>query len=104
MRATYITIAFVSVVLSISPLTIAQHTPIAQHTQGEDLIDGSVHPELIPDTTAYRLFLATFSGTDETHRKLQAALFDKMKLPIEDRPSMTSMLDDFGVHFQKVLD
>jgi len=77
---------------------------IAQQSTKQDLIDGSLHPELISDTTAYRLFFATYSGKDEAHRKLQSALFKVMQLPAQDCLVLTNTLDDFGVRFQKILD
>lgn len=97
MRTAYITVVCLAVTLV--PVAIAQH----QHS-AEKLIDGSVHPELISDTTAYRLFLATYAGTDDQHTKLQGALFHVLGLSREDQLVMTNTLSDFGIRFQHILD
>jgi hypothetical protein len=101
MRVQHVWAACVAVLLTLNLPAMAQH----QHpTQTETLIDGSHHPELISDTTAYRLFLATYAGTDDQHRKLQNVLFGAIGLLGQDRLVMTNALDDFNVRFKQMLE
>ena len=93
--------------ICLAALLTFKYSAVAQHQHqpsSEKLVDGSVHPELITDTTAYRLFLATYAGTDQQHRKLQGALFRKIGLSQDDQLVMRNTVDDFGVRFQHILD
>jgi hypothetical protein len=48
-------------VLSISTPTVCQETTEPHQHSQQSVIDGSVNPELIPDLTAYRLYLLSVS-------------------------------------------
>lgn len=45
-----------------APMPAAQSTSSSMNMNSTNMIDGSVHPELIPDSTAYRLWLVTVSN------------------------------------------
>jgi len=96
MRARHVAIGLLAI--TVLPIAIAQH-----HQAAEQPIDGSKHPELISDTTAYRLFLATYAGADNQHRKLQSALFQKIGISQDDQVIMTNTLNDFNVRFPQIL-
>lgn len=68
-----------------------------------DTIDGAVHPELVSDSTAYRLFLAAYAGTDRQHRLVQSVLFTNIGIPEADQPALTEIIDSFGTAFQQIL-
>lgn len=62
------------------------------------VIDGAVHPELIPDSTAYRLYFVTVSTrqapTDED-QKCQRAHLNKIGLKDGDLGVMVEILTEF---------
>lgn len=61
------------VFFSCAPLLPAQNstTPHQHNVAAPNLIDGVVHPELIPDAVAYRLYLVSLS-TDSTRSATEA--------------------------------
>jgi hypothetical protein len=62
------------------------------------MIDGAVHPELIPDSIAYRLYFSAVSigpNPTEEDRKRQAAHLNKIGLPDLDREILIVVLSDF---------
>lgn len=70
------------------------------------LIDGAVNPELIPDSTAYRLFLLTVSTppnpTDE-QKKRQAAHLAKVGLGEKDLQALLPILSNFHVTYHELI-
>ena len=73
--------------------------PQHQHTvAAPNLIDGAVHPELIPDSVAYRLYLVAVSTgpnpteTDQTHQRAHVM---KTGLVGTDQQILISVLSDF---------
>ncbi len=67
------------------------------------LIDGSVHPEQIPDVSAYRLWFLTVSlppnGTTESQRSIQNAQIAVLHLSHADRFALLTALASFNVHY-----
>lgn len=69
-----------------------------QSSDAANMVDGSQHPELIPDSTAYRLYLLTVSvplNSTEGDRRVQSAHLAKAKLDANDLQSMTAVLAAF---------
>lgn len=63
-----------------------------------NMIDGSQHPELIPDSTAYRLYLLTVSvpsNSTEGDRRVQSSHLAKAELDANDLQSMIAVLAAF---------
>lgn len=84
----------------LTPKAQAQNSTVPhQHASiASTLIDGAVHPELIPDSLAYRLyFVAVSTGQNptEAERKHQQAHLMKAGLEESDREVFVSILSDF---------
>ncbi len=76
-------------VLSVFALGAWAQNPVPhQHSASPpNLIDGSKNPELVPDSTAYRLYLLTVSipaNSTEQDRAAQQAHLSKVGLPVND--------------------
>jgi hypothetical protein len=93
-------LALIGIVLcALAPQVQAQSsTTPHQHANTSPVIDGAVHPELIPDSTAYRLyFVAVSTGptpTDEDRKRQQAHL-GKVGLQEQDLNMLISTLTEF---------
>ena len=73
----------------------APHSP---QSNAANMIDGSQHPELIPDSTAYRLYLLTVSvpsNSTEGDRRVQSSHLAKAELDANDLQSMIAVLAAF---------
>jgi len=71
-------------VLSVFALGTWAQTSTSQHQHpNENVVDGAKNPELIPDSTAYRLWLVTVSlppNATEKERTFQQAHLKKLHL------------------------
>ena len=77
----------------------AQNSPPHHQFDAPNTIDGSVHPELIPDSLAYRLYLVALStGQNPTaaERGRQRAHLMKTGLADTDQQILINILSDFG--------
>lgn len=73
------------------------HSP-QSNAPAANMIDGSQHPELIPDSTAYRLYLLTVSvpsNSTEGDRRVQSSHLAKAELDGNDLQSMIAVLAEF---------
>jgi hypothetical protein len=80
------------------PPTRAQSTAHSLHHESTPTIDGAVHPELIPDSIAYRLHFLTVStgpNPSEEEKKRQRAHLNKIGLQDLDREILTLILKEF---------
>jgi hypothetical protein len=98
---------FTILLLSVFPLgTWAQNSPPAhQHVQPV-MIDGSVHPELIPDSIAYRLYLVAVStrpNPNEAEQALQRVHVMSTGLVDTDQQTFISILSDFKVKYDALV-
>jgi hypothetical protein len=92
-----------------SILTCAQNSPPPQHQHAvtaTDTIDGAVHPELIPESLAYRLyFVAVSTGPNptDTERKRQQLFLSKIGLEENDHQILVSVLSDFKTKYDALV-
>jgi hypothetical protein len=95
-------------VLSVSSTTVlaqAQNVVVHQHAPA-NLIDGRVHPELIPDLTAYRLVLIAISKPpDPTNDQIkhQQAQLSKIGLQELDERGLISILANFNAEYRNLI-
>ena len=78
-----------------------------QHAAASPMIDGAVHPELIPDSVAYRLYFITVSMTlnpIEEDRKRQQAHLAKIGLQDSDREILVGILTEFRTKYDILVD
>src|SRR6266403_4168250 len=76
----------------------AQSSPPQHQHVAPNLIDGAVHPERIPDSVAYRLYLVTVStgqNPTEAAQKGQRAHLLKTGLVGTDQQILVGILSDF---------
>jgi hypothetical protein len=70
------------------------------------VIDGSVHPELIPDSLAYRLYLTAVAidqyATEDAQKKQHAHLM-KTGLRETDKQTLISILADFKSKYEALV-
>lgn len=70
----------------------------APHQHANTVIDGAVHPELIPDSIAYRLYFYTLStgpNATEQDRKVQLVHLSKVGLQGADLEILIEVLAEF---------
>jgi len=70
------------------------------------MIDGAVHPEMIPDATAYRLYLVMVSRPDSStdqHKKRQEAQLGKIGLQDGDHKALAAILSNFNSEYQNLI-
>lgn len=83
----------------------AAESPAHTHT-ASSIIDGSLHPELIPNLTAYRLWLVAVSApplpTDEQSKRQNAQLA-RVGLQDSDRKKLIGILADFHAKYQALI-
>ncbi len=99
-------VAFVLSAFAVVTWAQAQNSPPHQHTT-PDLIDGAIHPELIPDSVAYRLYFVAVSEnptprpneSSRQHSQLQRA-----GLSEEDIQSATIILASFKMQYAAMID
>jgi hypothetical protein len=84
----------------------AESAPAAhQHTQ-PNVIDGAVHPEMIPDSTAYRLYLVMVSrpvSPTDPQKKRREAQLGKIGLQDADRKALDVILGNFHSEYQNLI-
>jgi hypothetical protein len=81
--------------------------PPHHHQKSATVIDGATNPEMIPDDTAFRLWLVTVStlpNSTEQERERQAAHLSRLNLvsPL-DRPVLQSILTDFKTQYTSLI-
>jgi hypothetical protein len=86
----------------------AQNFPPHQHdVAAADVIDGSVHPELIPDAVAYRLYLVAVSAGPAAlpdERARQHSNLQRAGLSDEDIQSAAIVLANFKTQYSALID
>jgi len=84
----------------------AQISPPQHQHVAPKLIDGTVHPELIPDSVAYRLYLVAVStgqNPTEAEQKHQRAHLMRTGLVDTDQQIFTSILSDFRTKYDALV-
>lgn len=84
----------------------AQSDPASHHHPESGLIDGAVHPELIPDLTAYRLYFVAVSrppAPSDNEIKHQAAQLSKIGLQDTDRGIVIDILASFNSRYHDLI-
>jgi len=84
----------------------AQSSPPQHQHVAPNLIDGAVHPERIPDSVAYRLYLVTVStgqNPAEAEQIRQRAHLVKTGLVDTDQQIFTSILSDFRTKYDALV-
>jgi len=97
--ATWVAIAF-------AVGTSAQSPPHHHALESHSIVDGSQRPDLIPDSTMYRLFFLTVStgpNNTEQERERQAARLTAMKLSGTDRVQVMMVLSDFKTRYKNLV-
>jgi len=82
-------------------------SPHAHHMATSNMIDGAVHPERIPDSTAHRLFFLAHSvspGASEDEKMRQNAHLRRIGLSEDDHKTLVLVLADFKVQYQAFMD
>jgi hypothetical protein len=92
-----------------SCLAQTQVPPAHQRVAGNPAptIDGSAHPELIPDSTAYRLWLVVVSlpaNASEEDKKRQAGHLAPLGLRDADRQALVTILAEFKSQYASLID
>lgn len=84
----------------------AQNPPPHHQVAAPNVVDGGVHPELIPDSVAYRLYLVAVSTSQnptEVDQQSQRAHVMRTGLVETDRQMLTSILSDFRVKYDALV-
>ncbi|PYU48650.1 MAG: hypothetical protein DMG48_19570 [Acidobacteria bacterium] len=84
----------------------AQSSPPQHQHVAPNLIDGAVHPELIPDSVAYRLYLVAVStgqNPTEAAQKRQRAHLMKTGVEDTDQRILVSILSDFRAKYDALV-
>lgn len=72
-----------------------------------NMIDGAKHPDLIPDSAAYRLFFiaaSEFPNATEDRKKRQRAVLERTGLKEEDLQALIKVLEAFKVQYAALTD
>ena len=99
---------FSSLVLSLGlsqPIQAQSSAAVHQHETAA-MIDGAKHPELIPDSTAYRLYfvaMATDQNASESDRKRQKAHMAKTGLSANEQEVLVIALSDFRRQYDELV-
>jgi hypothetical protein len=83
----------------------AQSSPPHQHT--DTVVDGAKNPELIPDSTAYRLWLVTVSelpNAKAEDRDRQRAHLAGLQLSELDKLQLTALLAEFKSQYLSLIE
>lgn len=94
-----------TLVLAICPLVIAQHEHLSQ--KNGNIIDGAKHPELVPDSAAYRLFFASTSvRRDATtqERSQQRTKLEPIEMSDAELQVVVGILDQFKADYTDLID
>jgi hypothetical protein len=94
-------------VLSLFAVGAWAQTPAQQsHHVDVTVVDGAKNPELIPDSTAFRLWLVTVSPSSnsaEKDRAFQQAHFNQLQLLGADRLALMSVLTEFKTQYADLI-
>ncbi|HUN63971.1 MAG TPA: hypothetical protein VMU53_18370 [Candidatus Sulfotelmatobacter sp.] len=89
--------------LWIAPLGKAQNAATPhQHASASPMIDGAVHPELIPDSAAYRLYFLSIStslNANDAERNRQRARIRMIGLSDSDAQALAVVMNDFKMKY-----
>lgn len=105
-------IRYVNIIFTVFAFAIgtwAQSPPQHQHNVATpNLIDGAVHPELIPDAVAYRLYLFNLStgpaaNTDQAEQTRQRAQLMSTGLVETDQQLLIGILSDFRSKYDALI-
>ncbi len=84
----------------------AQSSPPQHQHVTPNLIDGAVHPELIPDSMAYRLYLVAVStgqNPTEAEQQRQRVHVTRTRLSDTDQQIFTTILSDFRTKYDALV-
>lgn len=85
--------------LSVAPLGRAQNSTTAHHqASASPMIDGAAHPELIPDSMAYRMFFVSISlgaNAAAADQKGQQSRLNAIGLEAGDQEILAGIMADF---------
>jgi hypothetical protein len=96
----------VSVLICLLFVTLPITQPILS-AQTSGVIDGSQHPEQIPDATAYRLVLANISELPNPTADRQArqhAFLDRIGFNDDEAQTVVPILTAFKMHYNELID
>jgi hypothetical protein len=98
-------ISFVATVILFSVCVFAQAAGPAPHQHDDaPTVDGALHPELIPNSTAYRLFfIVTGADPNSGLKAHQKARLAALKLDLLDSEVLTTVLADFRVKYDDLI-
>jgi len=86
-------------------LCVNAQSPPNQHSP-TNVIDGSVHPELIPDSLAYRLYflaVSTRTNPSDAERARQQTQLNMIGLKASDRETLVTVLADFRIEHDRLV-
>ena len=97
--------------LSVFLVILSLHVPVFSqhdHNVAANVIDGAVHPELISDITAYRLFFLVIangqSSSDVDEDARQRAFMRMSGLADQDVDTALSIANDFKVKYSQLIE
>jgi hypothetical protein len=100
-----ITLSVLAFLSALNPAEAQNASVVHQHIPAK-MIDGAMHPELIPDLAAYRLYLVMVSKppnlTDVQKRKQEAQL-GKINLQEPDKQALLAVLADFNYEYRNLI-
>jgi hypothetical protein len=120
MQRVFLTVLGITLTLCFAPQSQAQNptttthqhsstSPPPQHQHNvaaTNLIDGAVHPELISDSIAYRLYLVAVStrpNPDEAEQTIQRVQVMRTGLVDTDQQTFISILSDFRANYDALV-
>jgi|SRR5271157_4804905 len=98
-------LALLSMVYPAQAQSVVSTSSAHEHPQA-NIIDGAAHPELIPDLTAYRLYLVMVSkqsNPTDDQKKRQEAQLRKIGLQEADRKTLAVQLSNFYSEYQNLI-
>ena len=100
------TLSILAVLPILNPARAQSTAPTHQHTP-EKMIDGAANPELIPDLTAYRLYLVMVSqpaSPKDEQNKRQEAQLRKIGLQEADEKALFAALENFNYEYRNLIE
>ena len=97
--------AFVLSLLCSCTLCVKAQSPPHQHSP-TTVIDGSLHPELIPDSLAYRLYfvaVSTRTNPSDAERTRQQTQLNMIGLTASDREALVTVLAVFRIEHDRLV-
>lgn len=99
--------AFAQQTISAATETTGSNTRSDLHGIAVEMIDGELHPELIPDSTAYRLFFVVAgqlpNPTDE-QRAIQRGHIRKVHLSASGEQQLAGVLEEFKIKYAALIE